>query len=167
MSDAGYQELQHLLQDFDTGILTTRGGDGHFHSRPMALEKGSLQDGLWFATSEGTAKVADLENDSHCAVAFFKGGHDATYVSVSGSGELIRDRATLHRMWSAAWKPWFPEGPDQHDLVLIRVRLEHAEYVHPHTGRLKVLFTMAKRLLTHSREEPAPKVELDLAPEPT
>lgn len=166
MADAGIQELQQLLQQFDTGLLTTRGGDGHFHTRPMALQARSVDEGLWFATQDGTAKVADLATDPHCGVAFYKGGHDATYVSVSGVAELVRDRATIHRMWSASWKPWFPDGPDQRDLVLIRVRPEHAEFVHPHTGRLQVLFTMAKRLVTHSREEPAPKVEIDLSPPP-
>lgn len=162
----GIEELERLLHEFDTGILTTRGGDGHFHSRPMALQTGSVADGLWFATRDGTAKVADLEADPHCAVAFYKGGHDATYVSVSGVGRLVRDRALVRRLWNASWRPWFPDGPEQADLLLIHLRPEHAEFVHPSTGKLKVLFTIAKRLVTHSREEPAPKIEVDLSPEP-
>ncbi|MGC4113739.1 MAG: pyridoxamine 5'-phosphate oxidase family protein [Myxococcales bacterium] len=164
MPDPGIEELRQLLERFDTGLLTTRGGDGHFHTRPMALQARSIEDGLWFATTEGSAKVADLEADPHCGVAFYD---KATYVSVSGEATLVRDRATVHRLWSASWRPWFPDGPDQEDLVLIHLRPEHAEFVHPHTGRLQVLFTMARRLVTHGRQEPAPKVELDLAPQPS
>ncbi|MBI5547010.1 MAG: pyridoxamine 5'-phosphate oxidase family protein [Deltaproteobacteria bacterium] len=166
MADAGIEELQQLLQQFDTALLTTRGGDGHFHTRPMALQARSVEDGLWFATSERTAKVADLENDAHCGVALYQGGHTPTYVSVSGTGELVHDRETIRRMWSPSWKAWFPDGPEQSDLVLIRLHPEHAEFVHPRTGKLQVLFTMARRLVTHGRQEPAPKVELDLAPQP-
>ncbi|HEY3452714.1 MAG TPA: pyridoxamine 5'-phosphate oxidase family protein [Myxococcales bacterium] len=167
MPDPGVEELKRLLSHFDTGLLTTRGGDGHFHTRPMALQGRSLDDGLWFATAEGTAKVADLEADPHCGVAFHDGGRGATYVSVSGEATLVRDREVVRRLWSPTWKPWFPDGPEQKDLVLIHVRPEHAEFVHPHTGKLQVLFTMARRLVTHGRQEPAPKVELDLAPQPS
>ena len=167
MADPGIDELQKLLRHFDTGLLVTRGGDGHFHARPMALHSPSVENGLWFATTEGSAKVADLEVDPHCGVAFHDGGHGATYVSISGQATLVRDRALIRRLWSPAWKPWFPDGPDQADLVLIHVRPEHAEFVHPNSGRLQVLFTMARRLVTHERQEPAPKVELDLAPPPS
>ncbi len=167
MGDPGVEELKRLLARFDTGLLTTRGGDGHYHSRPMSLQARSLEDGLWFATTEGTAKVADLEADPHCGVVFHDGGRGDTYVSLSGEARLVRDREVVRQQWSESWRPWFPDGPDQQDLVLIHVRPEHAEFVHPHTGKLSVLFTMARRLVTHTREEPAPKVEVDLAPPPS
>jgi general stress protein 26 len=133
---AELQELQELVKDFHTALLTTRGEDGHFHTRPMELQRRSLDEGFWFATSENTAKVADIENDEHCGLALFSGERGATYVSISGNAHLVREREIIHRMWDPSWRPWFPDGPDQADLVLIRFDPEHAEYVHPKTGRL-------------------------------
>jgi general stress protein 26 len=41
---------------------------------------------------------------------------------------VIRDRALIRSMWTAAAKPWFPEGPEAEDLALLEVRPTHAEY---------------------------------------
>ena len=58
---------------------------------------------------------------------------------------------------SLASDTWFPEGPDQEDLALIRVTAEHAEWVKPEGGKAKVLYTMAKQALTGRRESPGEK----------
>jgi general stress protein 26 len=157
------EELETLLKGYDTALLITRGVDGHFHSRPMALQKKDRAgETLWFATWVDTQKVDDLEHDGHCALSFHSSENNATYVSMSGRAELVRDRETIRRMWEPSWKPWFPEGPEEKDIALICFTPEHAEYVHPKGGRLKVAFSMVKGLVTHARPEPAPKKELDL-----
>ncbi|HSP78346.1 MAG TPA: pyridoxamine 5'-phosphate oxidase family protein [Myxococcaceae bacterium] len=157
------EELEKLLQDYDTAVLVTRGTDGHFHARPMALQKKrQATDELWFATWADTQKVDDLEHDDHCALAFHSSDRSPTYVSVSGRAELVRDKETIRRLWEPSWRPWFPKGPDEEDIALIRFTPEHAEYVHPETGRLKVAFSTVKGLVTQKRPEPAPKKELDL-----
>jgi len=163
MSDADIAELQELVEEHDIGLLTTRSSDGHLHARPMALRSGPLSEGLWFATTAESAKVADLENDPRCGVAFHKASHDASYLSISGTAELIRDPQTIRRMWSPAWKARLPGGPDRGDIVLICLRPEHAEFVHPHTGKLHVLAAIAKRI-AHVQEGTSPKVEVDFAP---
>lgn len=160
------KELQALLKDYETAMLTTRGSDGHYHSRPMAIQKRDLRYGMWFATYRESAKIQELEAHPDCAVSLFKGGHSATYVSISGTAKIVADREVIRRMWDLSWKPWFPNGPEDPDLVLIRVEPEHAEFVHPQTGRLAVLFTMAKRLITKEKEEPAPKKEIDFPERP-
>lgn len=155
-------ECERLMRGHRAGILTTLGADGHFHSRPMALPQHLSAKELWFATSADSTKVHDLEAEPQCALALHGGGSDATYVSLSGVGEVVRDPATLREKWEPGWRPYFPDGPGAKELVLIRFRPEHIEYVHPTTGRLHVLYTRAKQLLTRTREPPAPKRELDL-----
>jgi PPOX class probable F420-dependent enzyme len=157
------QELQKLLKGYRTAVLTTRGADGHFHARPMALQEESRSGELWFATSADSQKCRDLEADPHCALSLHDGGNDATYISLSGPAELVRDRQKVHELWDPSWRAWFPDGPEQEDWVLIHFRPEHVEYVHPATGRLKVLFTMLRRMLTHERVEPAEKKEIEVS----
>src|SRR4051812_43361627 len=115
-------ELDTLLAHYKTALLTTRGEDGHFHTRPMSMQRHRTGEELWFVTATDTRKSHDLEHDSHCALAFHDGGNSATYVSVSGTAELVRDRDTLRRLWEPEWKAWFPDGPETKDAVLIRFR---------------------------------------------
>lgn len=157
------QELEDLLKHHDYALLTTRGADGHFHTRPMALSKKRRSGSeIFLPTWVDTQKVQDLEADAHCSLAFHATENSSTYLSVSGIVEIVRDKQTIHDLWEPGWKPWFPKGPDEGDIALLRFIPEHAEYVHPAGGKLKVLFSTAKALVTKQRPEPAPKKELDL-----
>ncbi len=161
-------EYERLLAGYKTAILTTRGRDGHYHSRPMALqeERGAGAE-VWFATSRASAKADEIATDAQVSLAFHSGERDAAYLSISGRAELVQDRLLIHQKWSPSWKAWFPDGPDQEDLALLRVEVEHAEWVKPAGGKAKVLFTMARNALGGRRDEPGEKRELDLgAPDP-
>jgi general stress protein 26 len=158
--DGQLSELREMLEEMEIAFLTTIGGDGHLRSRPMQLQRHDPDGTLWFATSLSSHKIEDLRHDGRCCVAFLK--HSA-YVSVSGRGELVQDRSLIEEMWTPSWRGWFPEGPGEPELVLLKVVPEHVEYVHPSGGTVKSLFTRVKNALTHSHDEPAPKKELELA----
>ena len=148
-----------MLDGMEICVLTTLGGDGHFRSRPMQMQRHDDDGVLWFATSLDSRKCEDLREHPRCAVAFLK-GH--TYVSISGRAELVQDRALVRKLWNAGWRAWFPDGPEQADLVLLKIEPEHVEWVAPEGGTVRWLVTGVKNALTHSRDEPAPKKELDL-----
>lgn len=161
--DADRKELAELLRAYDTALLITRDREGHFHARPMAVQRRPFEDDLWFATRLDSRKVEDLQADPACGVAFWKGGHSPTYLSLSGEATVVRDRETIHEMWEPTWKAWFPHGVDDPDLVLLRIRPERAEWVHPTTGRLGVWGAALIRAVRGSeRPEPAEKREFDL-----
>jgi general stress protein 26 len=157
------QELAELLRDYDTALFTTRDRDGHFHTRPMAVQRRPFDGSLWFATWKDSAKIDELAADPACGVAFYAGGHSATYVSLSGHAEVVQDRAKIHELWEPTWKAWFPDGPDSDQIVLIRVEPERAEYVHPKTGKLGVFAAALTRAVTgHDRPHVAEKREVGL-----
>ena len=156
------QEYADLLGEFETALLVTRGPDGHFHARPMATQQKSRRDGIWFATYGSSDKCREIAADPQVAIAYHEGKRDATYLSISGRAEIVRDRDQIEELWDPSWKPWFPDGPEEEDLVLIHVVPEHAEWVRPAGGRLKVWKTMAKRALTGAREAPGQKKGVDL-----
>jgi len=134
-----------LLSAFRTAILTTRGADdGHLRARPMAMRQQVRGEEIWFATSWDSNKRRDLEADPQCALVFHDAA-DGTTVSVSGTGEVIRDRKLAYELWDPSWARWFPEGPEQRDLALLRVMPEHVERHDGASGRVDVLFTRARR----------------------
>ena len=158
--DASFEELRELLSRMNIGLLTTLDVEGRFHTRPMQLQRSDGDGALWFATSLDSGKIDDLRRDARCGVAFLE---SSTYVSLSGRAEIVRDPQLAREMWDATWRAWFPEGPDEPDLVLLKFVPEHAEWVRPEGGKVKAVFTMLKNAVTRTREEPAPKKQIDLA----
>ncbi len=156
------RDYQELLESYRTAILVTVGEGGHLHSRPMATQEQHGDDGIWFATYADSDKVHDILANPRVGLAFHGGEHDSAYLSISGTAEVVRDRAKIRELWEPDWNAWFPDGPEQEDLVLLRVVAEHAEWLRPEGGKLQVLASMTKRVATGSKEPPAPKKELDL-----
>ena len=133
-----------LLAGFRTALLATRGEDGHLRCRPMAMRHELRGEEIWFATARDSTKCRDLEQDPRCALVFFD-PEDGTTVTISGTGEVIRDRKLMVELWDGSWNRWFPSGPEPKAVALIRVIPEHVERHDGRTGRLAVLFTSARR----------------------
>ncbi len=133
-----------LLGEFQTAVLTTRGADGHYHARPMAMRTRVRGEEIWFATTIESKKVRDLEHEPRCALVFFDASGGTT-ISLSGTGEVIRDRKLLRELWDPAWGRWFPGGPEQRNLALLRVIPEHVERHAPDSHKVEVLYSPRRR----------------------
>jgi general stress protein 26 len=133
-----------LLARFRTALLATRGEDGHLRCRPMAMRHEVRGEEIWFATAPDSTKCRDLEHEAGCALVFFDAS-DGTTVSISGTGEVIRDRKLMASLWDPSWTRWFPHGPDPAGVALIRVIPEHVERHDGATGRVEVVFTSSRR----------------------
>ena len=55
---------------------------------------------------------------------------DNSYVSISGTAELITDQKKAQELWDPSYEQWFPQGASDPSLILIRVTVEQAEYWH-------------------------------------
>jgi general stress protein 26 len=144
MPTADPSAVAALLAPFRTALLATRGEDGHLRCRPMAMRHAVRGEEIWFATAPGSGKVRDLEHDPRCAVVFFDAGTGTT-VSVSGRGEVIRDKKLLESLWDPSWSRWFPLGPEPKDVALLRVIPELVERHDGSTGKVEALFEASKR----------------------
>ncbi|HET6439807.1 MAG TPA: pyridoxamine 5'-phosphate oxidase family protein [Anaeromyxobacter sp.] len=132
------------LAPFRTALLATRGEDGHLRCRPMAMRHALRGEEIWFATSPESGKCRDLEYEPRCALVFFDAATGTT-VSVSGSGEVIRDRKLTASLWDRSWDRWFPDGPEPSAVALLRVIPELVERHDGASGRVEVLFQAARR----------------------
>jgi general stress protein 26 len=140
----GPRDYATLLAAYRTAILTTRGADGHLHSRPMAMRQRVRGEEIWFATTASSKKCRDLEHEPQCALTFAGEGETAT-ISISGTGEVIRDRRLMRELRDASWARWFPAGPEAPDAALVRVIPEHVERHGPGPGALEVLYTASRK----------------------
>jgi general stress protein 26 len=123
--------LVELIRDFDTAMLVTRTADGSLRSRPLAIAEvvaegdGDGEGYMYFATSIESGKVHEVEDDAHVNVVLQDGKR---FVSISGVARIVRDRALIDRLYSEAWKVWFPKGKGDPTLALLEVDATAAEY---------------------------------------
>lgn len=115
-ASADLTHVSKLIADIPIAMLTTIDADGALASRPMAALEMDAQGALWFFTDLRSSKVEHLRVAS---LSFTDTAH-ATYVSLSGRGEIDTDRARIQRLWTSFARPWFPDGPDSPNLALLK-----------------------------------------------
>jgi general stress protein 26 len=139
-----------MIKDMHVGMLATRGADGHYHARPMAASDTTFDGSLYFLTDVESGKVHDLEHEGEVLVTFADQAKHK-YVSLRGRGIILRDRASIRDHWTQEAKPWFPKGPDDPNIALIKVGIEEAEYWDAPSGRMVVFYAYAKAIMTGQR----------------
>ena len=154
------EQLKGLLEGIDFTMFTTV-ANGKLHSRPMSTQQFEFDGTLWFFTWSDTAKVAEIEHDRQVNVSYAKPS-DQKYVSVSGSATLVHDRAKIKELWSPVHKAWFPKGPDDPRLALLKVEVDKAEYWDSPSSAVMHLVGFVKALATGTEYEPGENKKLKL-----
>lgn len=122
------QKLRELIKDIDIGMLTTVDEEGRLHSRPMSINGYVEPNGdLWFFTYADSVKVKEVERVQQVNVSF-SDPNKQNYVALSGTAQLVRDRAKLQELWKPELKAWFPKELDESEIALLKVSIETAEY---------------------------------------
>lgn len=130
-------KVTELIRGGRICMFTTMTPDGRHVSRPMGLQEAEFDGDLWFFSYEDSPKIAEIRAHPQANVAF--GTKNNAWVSVSGSAEVVHDRAIAERLWSPMLMGWFPDGLDTPGLTLIRVAAESAEYWDAPHGRAVTL----------------------------
>jgi general stress protein 26 len=150
---AAVQKLRELIKDIEFAMLVTRASDGALRARPMATQKVEFDGDLWFFTNASAEKSAELRENPIVNISYAN-PTDQRYVSISGVAELIRDVARAKELWHPAYRAYFPNGPDDPDMLLIRVHVDKVEYWDPPTGVMRQLVGLVKAVVSGQRFEP-------------
>ena len=149
-----------LIEDIKIAMMTTRRPDGHLESRAMANQKRAPGADLWFVTTDGSAKLLDIEADAHVNLGYLN-PKSYEWVSASGIARISRDKATIAALYESDWRAWFgDEGdprhgtPDDPRIVLIGVDIHAAVFLEVNKPKPVVLFELVKGWLTGERVEP-------------
>ena len=142
-----YEDIARMIEKLRIAMMTTADDDGTLQSRPMSLMRADPDGSLWFLTKAGAHKLEHLRRVNLA----FADRDDADYVSVSGSGEVVRERATIEKLWSPMARPWFPDGVEDPTLVALRVTATDIEYWDASSSRMLRLLAMARAAVTDTR----------------
>jgi general stress protein 26 len=120
-------ELTRIIRDIRIALLTTVGREGQFHTRPVQTLKVEADATLWFFTDWTSPKVAELHHDVRVSLGYADPAKHV-YVALSGAGSLARDPQKAKELWSIEQRAYYPKGPEDERLALLRVAILHAEY---------------------------------------
>jgi general stress protein 26 len=126
--DEKLAKLREIIRAIDICMLTTVDEDGSLRSRPMSNNRDVEFDGdLWFFTYADSPKAEEIALERHVCASFADSEHQR-YVSLSGTGQIVTDRAKLEELWKPVYKMWFPEGLDTPGVALLKVSAQRGEY---------------------------------------
>ena len=125
------------------GMLTTQGEDGTLESRPMTLQDVDDDGCMWFLTSAFSALEEAVRRDAQVNVSFVDTG-DSFYLSTSAHAVFVDDREKVEALWSPMAAAWFPDGPSDPNLRLLRVDAEKVDYWFSRSGRIVQMLALAK-----------------------
>lgn len=127
-SDPGdLAKLGELIGDIRFALLTTLDRDDGFHTRPVQTLQVEANRTLWFFTDWNSPKVDELHRDVRVLLGYADPAK-GVYAAVTGSGCLFRDIHKAKQLWSIEQRAYYPGGPEDERLALLRIVIERAEY---------------------------------------
>jgi general stress protein 26 len=146
----GRAKVIELIGRARSAMLTTMTESGAHVSRPMAVQEAEFDGDLWFFSYEDSDKVRQIRTHPSVNVALANDGK-SEWTSLSGTAEVVHDRAKAEDLWSKPLEAWFPDGLDTPGLTLIKVHADAAEYWDAPTSKIKQLLGLTRAI---SRNDP-------------
>lgn len=139
-------KLKERIEDIEICMFSTVEPSGKILSRPMSTRKMDPDGSLWFFTNELSEKVDDVEIYDNVNLAYANVSKQS-YVSISGSAEIVKDQMVIDKLWSPMLKAWFPRGLDDPNLALIKVIPHSAEYWNASSSKMEQMMNVAKAIM--------------------
>jgi general stress protein 26 len=124
--DSEIDEVWNLADKIKACMLVTISGR-EMRARPMHALSDREAECLWFITDQRGAKDDEIKAAPNVCLAFADINSNS-YLSITGHAEVLRDVAKATALWSTEAQAWWPEGPTDPDVRVLRVNPENAEY---------------------------------------
>lgn len=142
------EEVWNLIRSIRFVMFTTRDAAGLLHSRPMTVQNvAEAEEALWFFMSRGSEAVDHITGESDVNVAYADTSADV-YASVAGTATIVEDAALKERLFSPMARAWFPDGPADPELALVRVSMREVEYWIVRENKLVQMLKIARAAVT-------------------
>ena len=152
--DAGAR-LKELVSGLRSVMVTTPDEAGGLSSRPLTLQRADDDGTIWFLVDADAQWITASMGPVNVAAAT-----SDTWLSISGTAQVVRDDAVLDDLGNPVNDAWFPEGTTK---AALRIDVDRADYWSG-PGRLGQLFQIGKGMVTGERPDLGERGRLD---EPT
>jgi general stress protein 26 len=143
--DSEIDHVWHVAEKIGTCMLVTSSGRG-IRARPMHALPDRQAGCFWFITDLRGAKDDEIKIGPDVCLAFADIGSN-TYLSITGRAEVLHDAAKAGELWSNETQAWWPKGPTDPEVCVLRVVPDNAEFWDTRGNSITVaLYLAAARL---------------------
>lgn len=122
MSDT--KRVWEMIDAIDICMFVTKRGED-MHGRPMSTIGREEEGKIYLLTDKSAVKDDEIEADPSVYLGYCKGSQ---HLSVNGTAAVSHDRALIKRIWTPSAQAFWPNGPDDTNIVAIAVTPSAAEY---------------------------------------
>lgn len=124
-SDSAEKRAWQLINDISFCMLVSRSGD-RLTSRPMSHIAKGEEGRIYILTSTSTDVYDGIRQHSEVLLTLTDGS--SKFVSLSAEASLDDNRGLINRLWNPGAQAFWPEGPDDRDVVAIVLAPGDCEY---------------------------------------
>jgi general stress protein 26 len=143
----GIEKLKKLAESADMCLFATNPDSVPLTARPMSTRQVDEQGNIWFFSRSTSNKNSEIANDSRVYL-FYSNPGSIEFLNIFGEAEIIRDQQKAKELWSAWAKTWFPDGVDDPELTLIKVRPTEVHYWDTRYSKMVSLLKIAAGAIT-------------------
>ncbi len=158
-SKEAVEKLQALIKQTGICMFYTNTKAGIYNTRPMANVEVDINGSCWFFASKTSDIVTDIEKDSLVHLVFSNPVKES-YLDIRGRASIQYDRKSIEEKWNPIVKAWFPDGKDDQELCLIKVKTDEAHYWDNNNSKMAEIIKTAASIVTG--KQPALGVHGDL-----
>lgn len=140
-----------VIEKVGVAMLTTRRGD-RLRARPMEARPDPDGGIIWFLTDVRGAKDDEIKVASEIGLTFIDSDSRA-YLSLTGQASVLRDPSQAKAIWKKTDDVWWPDGPLDPNVCLLRVELATAELWDGPSNAAAAAFEFAKARLTGQKPD--------------
>jgi len=138
-----------IIDKVGVAMLTTQFAGG-LRARPLEARPDRQAGIIWFLTDVRSAKDDEVAASPHVCLIFIDADEKA-YLSITGSAETARDPAKAADIWKSTDKVWWPGGPGDPTLRVLRVEPSTAELWDGPSSSAVAAFEFAKAKITGTK----------------
>jgi general stress protein 26 len=127
-------------------MMVTRFEEG-LRARPLEAMPDREEGAIFFLTDIRGLKDDEIERDPQICLTFVH-AEEKVYLSITGRAEVLRDAERARRLWSEKQRVWWPQGPEDPNLRVIRVDPHLAEMWDGPASSAVAAFEFAKARVT-------------------
>lgn len=135
-----------VIEKTSVCMLTTRFVGG-LRARPLEARPDRDASLIFFVTDIHSAKEDEIEAMPEVGLVFID-SNDKAYLSITGRASVLRDVDKIRAAWRKTDEVWWPGGPTDPDLCLLRIEPFTAELWDGPASATVTAFEFAKARLT-------------------
>ena len=152
ISTEAITKLRELVEKGPTCMFGTDLTTIPMHVCPMHALQVDDEGSIWFFSGLDSQHTGHINKDPRVNL-IFSNTAAFEYLTVFGEAEILRDPVKIEELWKPMVKAWFPDGKDDPNLSLIRVRPLKAHYWDTKDGKLVVLAKILVGAITGKVED--------------